>query len=290
MIKTILNKLFWGVFRHLLSDKQYGRFRYWLELDRWPDLNQPKRFTEKVQYIKLYQRTKLRSLVADRIKVRDYISMKIGEKYLIPLIGNFDEISEDVWQVLPTQFVLKANHGSKMVQVVKNKEKESFNEILNTTKSWQAIDYYKFGREWVYKRVPKTIVVEHLLRNENGEVPEDYKFFCFNGKVEVIQIDFDRFNNHSRNFYDRDFNLLSLKVGHPNKSGIVTKHPLLNKAIETAEKLSSDFDFIRVDLFLVNDQIFFGELTNYPNNGYTKFSSDEFDSKLGKMWQIDLQT
>ena len=269
-----------------MSDKQYGRFRYWLELGRWPDLHQPKRLTEKVRYIKLYQRTKLRSLVADRIKVRDYVAGKIGKEHLIPLIDNVDELSKDIWSDLPAQFVLKANHGSKMVRIIKNKEKRSFKKLHKATKRWQGVDYYKFGREWVYKKVPKTIVVEQLLRDKDGEIPEDYKFFCFNGKVKVIQIDFDRFHNHSRNLYDRDFNLLAVRIGHPNKSGEVTQHPLLDNAIETAEKLSSDFDFIRVDLFLVNDQIYFGELTNYPNNGYTKFSPDEFDFTLGEKWSI----
>lgn len=289
MIKPILNKLFWGGFRHLLSDKQYGRFRYWLELDQWPDLKNPQSFSEKIQYIKLHQRTELRQRVADRNRVRTFVAEKVGEELLIPLIGNVGEISEKVWESLPNQFVLKANHGCGMVEIVQDKSSRNVEEVQQLTQKWQQFDYYQFGREWVYKNIPRTIVVEELLKNTDGEIPEDYKFFCFDGKVEVIQIDFDRFGKHTRNLYDRDFNLLPAKLLYPNKTQPVKKHPLLEKAIETAEKLSADFDFIRVDLFLLDQQIYFGELTNYPGNGFAKFNPISFDEELGEKWQIDLQ-
>ncbi|MEX2457314.1 MAG: ATP-grasp fold amidoligase family protein, partial [Balneolaceae bacterium] len=153
MIKPILNKLFWGGFRHLLTDKQYGRFRYWLELDRWPDFKNPQSFSEKIQYIKLHQRTELRQRVADRNRVRTYVVEKIGEEHLIPLIGNYDEFTNKVWESLPNQFVLKANHGCGMVEIVQDKSSRNGDKIQKLTRQWQQFDYYNFGREWVYKNI-----------------------------------------------------------------------------------------------------------------------------------------
>lgn len=286
MIKPILNKLFWGGFRHLLSDKQYGRIRYWLELGRWPNLKNPQSFSEKIQHIKLYQRTDLRQRIADRSRVRTYVAEKIGEKHLIPLIAHVDEITEKVWKSLPNQFVLKANHGCGMVKIVQDKSSRNADEIQRLSQKWQEFDYYNFGREWVYKTIPRTIIIEDLLKTSGGKIPEDYKFFCFDGKVEVIQIDFDRFGDHTRNLYDRDFNLLTAKLLYPNKPQPVKRPPLLYKAIEIAETLSADFDFIRVDLFLVDHHIYFGELTNYPGNGFAEFEPYSFDKELGKKWNL----
>ncbi|REL24882.1 hypothetical protein DYD21_17155 [Rhodohalobacter sp. SW132] len=287
MIKPILNKLFWGVFRHFLSDKQYAKFRYWLEFGRVPDIENPERFTEKIQHIKLYQRTELRKLVADRIRVRSYVAEKIGEKHLIPLIGNYDQLTKEVWRTLPEKFVLKANHGCKMNKIVSQKNEEAFQEVQKLTTEWQELDYSSIGREWVYKDLPRTIVVEELLKNAEGKIPKDYKFFCFHGKVELVQVDFDRYENHSRNLYDRDFNLLPVRLVHENYEGNIVKPSQLDQAVMIAETLSADFDFIRVDLFLIKGTVFFGELTNYPANGFQPFTPDSYDFFFGDKLQLD---
>lgn len=286
MLKIVLKKLFWGFFRHLLNDRQYTVIRYWLEFDRFPDLKNPKRFSEKIQYLKLHERNRHRRTAADRIAVRKYVQEKAGEEILIPLIGNYDELTHQVWNSLPTSFVLKANHGSKMIKIVEDKAEEDFANIRRMTRSWQATDYYKFGREWVYKDVARTIVAEELLQNSDGDIPKDYKFFCFHGHVECIQIDFDRFENHTRNLYDRDFNLLPATIIHDQHEKSVQKHPQLDSAIQLAELLSEDFNFIRVDLFLLKNQIYFGELTNFPTNGFSEFSPDSFELKMGQKLKL----
>lgn len=286
MLKAILSKLFWGVFRHFLSDRQYAKVRYWIELGRIPNLENPERFTEKIQYLKLNERTELRKKAADRIAVRDYVREKIGENHLIPLLGNFEELTQDNWDSLPSSFVLKANHGCKMVKIVKDKTEEIFSKIQDLTNSWQDTDYYKLGREWVYKDVPRTIVAEKLLLNTKGNIPGDYKFFCFHGRAELIQTDFDRFENHTRNFYDRDYNLLPVTLLYNQNEQPVRKHPLLENAVKVAEELASEFSFIRVDLFLMDNEIYFGELTNYPGNGFSSFTPDSFDYELGRKLKI----
>ncbi len=286
MLNKVLKKLFWGIFRHVLIDQQYTQFRYWLEFGRLPDLKNPERFTEKIQYIKLHERTGLRQVAANRIEVREYITEKIGEDHLIPLLGNFENLTLQAWNSLPRSFVLKANHGCKMVEIIEEKSAKDYDDILQVATAWQNTDYYKFGREWVYKDVPRTIVAEELLQNNEGDIPDDYKFFCFNGRVECIQVDFGRFENHTRNFYSRDFNLLPVTLIHDQNDKPVEKHPLLEQGIQLAETVAEDFSFIRVDLFLLDDSIYFGELTNFPNNGFSAFNPDYFDIELGKKLKL----
>lgn len=286
ILKTVFRKIFWGGLRHVLSDLQYAKMRYWLEIDRPLNLKNPKRFTEKIQYIKLFERTNQRQQVADRTEVRKYVSQKAGEDYLIPLIGVFDELTSEVWESLPSQFVLKANHGCGMLQIVRNKNQADFNKVREKTKTWQNTDYYRFGREWVYKELPKTLVVEKLILDASGTIPSDYKFFCFDGRVEVIQVDTGRFEDQKRNLYDRNFKRLEAELLYPNFEGRQDKPALLEVAIEVAEKLSSEFNFIRVDLYVLENHVYFGELTNYPGNGFIPFKPEEMEVKMGSLLNL----
>jgi hypothetical protein len=284
--KLIASKLFWGLLRHILSDKLYAKVRYRLELDRYLNLADPRRFTEKIQYIKLYERTKLRQQVADRTQVRSYVARKAGENYLIPLIGVFDELTSENWENLPSQFVLKANHGCGMLEIVRDKNQADFQSIRKKSERWKSTNYYRFGREWVYKDIPRTIVAEKLILDSSGSIPSDYKFFCFDGQVEVIQVDVGRFKDQRRNLYDRNFNRLQTKLLYPNFEGSPDKPALLDEAIEVAEKLSANFNFIRVDLYVLENHVYFGELTNYPGNGFIPFEPDEMEYKMGSLLKL----
>ncbi len=284
--KYILRKLFWIFFRHFISDKQYAKFRYWLELDESLDLKYPQKFTEKIQYIKLYKSSNLRKRVADRKLVREYVSDKVGDDYLIPLIGIYDELNNEIWGSLPVQFVLKANHGCGMTKIITDKSSESYDEIFIQTEKWKDFDYAKYGREWIYRDLPRTLLAENLLLNENNSVPEDYKFFCFEGRVELIQVDFKRFGDQKRNLYDRNFNQFDATLLYPTYKKPVPRPQNLEKAVQVAEVLSSDFNFIRVDLYLPDEKIYFGELTNYPGNGFAQFSPLSFEYKMGNLLKL----
>lgn len=284
--KTIASKLFWGLFRHFLSDKLYAKVRYQLEMDRPLNLASPKRFTEKIQYIKLYERTNLRQQVADRTQVREYVARKAGEEYLIPLLGVFDELTPENWENLPSQFVLKANHGCGMLEIVKDKDRADYQTVRKKSERWKSTNYYRIGREWVYKDIPRTIVAEKLILDSSGSIPSDYKFFCFDGQVEVIQVDIGRFNDQKRNLYDRNFNRLQAKLLYPNFEGSPDKPARLDEAIDVAEKLSAGFNFIRVDLYVLENHVYFGELTNYPGNGFIPFEPDEMEYKMGSLLKL----
>lgn len=287
LLHPLLTKLFWGVVRHFLSDKGYAKVRYWLELDEWPDIEQPQKFTEKVQFIKLYERTELRKRVADRIKVRRFVAEKVGKEHLVPLIDTFDTLTAAAWRSLPSQFVLKANHGCGMIRIVSDKEQEAFDDIRQQTEHWQQTHYFTIGREWVYKDLPRTLLAETLLLDADHNIPKDYKFFCFDGRVKLIQVDYDRFGTQKRNLFDRDFNSIDGRLLYPPYTGTTPKPEHLSEAIEVAEKLSADFNFIRVDLYLPGDTIYFGEMTNYPGNGFVPFEPEALEYQIGSWLDLN---
>ncbi|MCC5913209.1 MAG: hypothetical protein JJU46_02435 [Balneolaceae bacterium] len=282
MVRTLLNKLFWGGFRHLLSDRQYARWRYRHEVGRPLRLSDPKAFTEKIQYLKLHDRSEIRRRAADRIEVRDYVAETIGSRHLIPLHWSGEELTRDVWESLPEQFVLKANHGCGMVELVESKTDGSFENLRNLTEKWRKFNYARFGREWVYKDLPRIVLAEEMLLNRYDDIPRDYKFFCFHGQVEMIQVDFGRFEHQRRNLYTPDFERLDVSNLCPQTEKKIDPPAALQKMIELAETLSKPFNFIRVDLYDVAGQIYFGELTNFPGNGFSPYEPDLFDFELGE--------
>lgn len=282
-LKWIQKKLFWGILRHWISDKKYAELRYRIEQDRSLNLKNPQRFTEKIQWIKLYERTELRKKVADRLRARYYASKKIGIDHLVPMIDSFDELTPIVWKSLPEQFVLKANHGCGMVRIVHDKADTLYEEVKKKTVLWRQTEYFNAGREWVYKDLPRTILAEMLLTDEKGTIPNDYKFFCFHGRVEIIQVDIDRFDDQKRNLYDRDFQKLNGQLLYPNYPGTIDKPPKLNHAIKLAEILSEDFSFLRVDLYLFENRVLLGELTNYPGNGFIEFQPEYLERWAGSL-------
>lgn len=282
-IKFILRKFFYGFLQYFLTDLWYAKIRYWLEMDEWPNLRDPQKFTEKIQHIKLFEQTEKRKMAANRLAVRSYVKGKIGAKHLIPLIGSYDSLSKETWDDLPSSFILKANHGCGMLRIIRNKDDHLFSNVKSETEEWQETDYYKKGREWAYKGLERVILAEKLLLNEKGKIPKDYKFFCFNGKVKVIQIDYNRFGEQRRNLFDHSFNPIDGKLLYPTYKEKVRKPDNLERAIGLAEKLSASFNFIRVDLYLLNDSIYFGELTNYPGNGFIPFQPEELEKKIGNL-------
>jgi len=286
MLNFILKKLFWGGFRHLLSDELYIKTRYRLEFGFWPDLKNPKRFSEKMQVLKLHDRSELRRLAADRLKVREYVKQKAGDLNLIPLIGSFKFLDDITWEELPTSFVLKASHGSGMVQIIHQKHNTDKKQAIQKANGWMEEDYYRFGREWVYKGLDRFIIAEELILDEHGKVPSDFKFFCFNGRVKFIQVDVDRFDAQKRNLYDEHFNRLEAGLHHPVGGDVVEKPALFEEAKSVAVKLSGEYNFIRVDLYIMKDRIYFGELTNFPGNGFERFNPDEFDFYFGEKLSI----
>lgn len=265
----------------MIIDALFSIIAFILRQRRFPNLIQPRSLTDKILLLKIKQYSKiasLRKLAADRLAVRDYVKSKSKSCSLIEVLWSGSELQTSDWESLPDKFVIKANHGSKMVKIV-NKSEDSFKSIYDLTQEWLKRDYYKKGREWVYKDTPRTLLVEELLQFSE-KVPPDFKFFCLNGKVNFVQVDLDRFNGHCRNIYSNKFDLLDVAYHFP-RGYPINKPSNFDDAIKIAEELSNDFDFVRVDLYLLDSGIFFGELTNFPGNCLESFDNYAFDLEAG---------
>ena len=268
--------------------KLYLKILYYKFLKKSLNLKNPKTFTEKLQWIKIYDRKPIYTKMVDKYEVREFISKKIGSQYLIPLIGvwkNYDEID---FSALPEQFVLKTTHDSGGVRICKDKKTFNYKEAELFLKNRLNTNYFYMTREWPYKNVKPRIICEKYMIDDSLNELMDYKFFCFNGKVKFFKIDFDRFINHKANYYDRNGNLLLFGevVCPPDFNKKLNFPKSLNKMIAMAEIISKDLYFLRVDFYEVNGQIYFGELTFFPDAGFGKFTDNNVDLEIGELLKL----
>ena len=271
----------------IISDEKYITWQYRIKTGKKLDLNNVKTFNEKIQWLKLYYRAPIMKQCVDKDTAREYICAKGLEEILIPQIGVYNSAKEIKLEDLPPQFILKQTNGSGFNYICTNKISFRFQSIkkyLDRSLKWNG---YYYGREWAYKDIPNKIVCETLLIDEQGEVPKDYKIFCFEGKPILIGVDIDRFKRHRRNMYDVEWHKLNMEWGYKQYEMDLPKPKPLGKMIEIAKKLSEDFLFVRVDLYVIGEKIYFGELTFYPSSGYVNFSSDEIDEKLGDLIPLE---
>ena len=266
-----------------LFDEYYIATRFRREFGKEIDLINPKTFNEKLQYLKLYHRSGVLSVFADKYRVRDYIKKLGFGNYLNDIYGVFDDAEKISWELLPNSFVIKATHGSGWNIICADKKLLDWNNSLRQMEQWLKLNYYYYGREWCYKNIkPRLLIERYLEQNVN-----DYKFFCFGGRPLFIQVDIDRFINHRRNIYDMNWMILPLKYGYDNFDiGLVTKPKQLEEMSYLAEKLSSNLPFVRVDLFEINGRVFFGEITMYPEAGFGKFCPESIDNDWGNFIDI----
>jgi hypothetical protein len=273
-----------------MSDRRFieRRFRqvFGYELD-WAN---PQTLNEKMNWMKQHYRVALQQRVADKWAVRAWVKEVVGEEYLIPLLRTYDRAKDIRLAELPDAFVMKVNHGSGQNWIVRDKSRENERAMRRQFMEWMQVSHYVTSREWPYKDMPPRIVVEELLLDEQGQIPKDYKFHCFGGRVEVIQVDLDRETAHRRNFYNREWELQPFiwtewdgdQPLWPN-GGPVERPTGLADMIAVAEKLSAAFPYVRVDLFHCGGRIYFGELTFYHGSGFERFEPIEYDRKFGEL-------
>ncbi len=263
-----------------VSDEQYIKYKFKKYFGYELNLNNPKTFNEKIQWLKLYDRTPLHTKCADKFLVREYIKEKIGEEYLIPLVfqtKNIDDINLKNMPDYPV--IIKPNH-SRGTFIVKDKYNFDYKKTKEKLQKELKNNFYYRTREWQYKDIEPRIVVEKLLVDENGNIPNDYKFLCMNGKVELIQVDSNRLNEHKKTLYSKDWEKQNFQFNFPMGED-VPKPKTLNTMIKLAEILSSDFIFVRVDFYTIEEKVYFGELTFHPAGGFGWFKPKEQDLILG---------
>lgn len=241
------------------------------------DLDCPKTFNEKLQWLKCYYRDPLMEICADKIAVRDFVKETIGGKYLTPIYGIYNTPEEINFNNLPSAFVLKTNHASGQVIICKDKNNSDLKEIKRKLKKWLKINYYYLTGEWVYKNIKPKIICEKLL----DENITDYKFYCFNGIPKILLVCTDRANDVRMNYYDMNFELLPFKQKSQNSLEKIEMLYEFETLKDLASKLSKKFPHVRVDFFVVKGRIYFSELTFFDSNGMEAFQPCEWDYKLG---------
>lgn len=251
------------------------------------NLENPIKFSEKLQWYKLNSKNPLMQTCADKVAVREYIK-SIGFGYLLNDVhGIYSKVKEIKWDELPNQFVIKAAHGSGQNIIVSDKSKLDVRHAKRMLNSWLHQDISWSGREWVYKDMPRRIIAEKFLKDETGEL-RDYKFFCFNGKPTFMQLEVGRYTDkNTRNFYDMDWNLMPFGKEIPHNPHIVVEKPeKFEEMKQIASELCKPFQFVRVDLYQVQGKVYFGELTFFPAGGAPDFVPSEYDEIVGKFWEL----
>ena len=251
------------------------------------NLQDPKRYTEKVQWCKLNAMTSTKSMLADKYAVRKWVADTIGEKYLVPLIGVWDSPDEIDFESLPNSFVLKTTQGSGTNIIVTNKGDLNINRSKRLLRRWLAFDYGWIGFERHYMRIQPKVICEQFLSNGDGGEINDYKVLCFDGEPKYIWVDLDRHSRHSRVVFDLEWNVQPWNQYHYPEALLIPEKPVvLDEMIVTAKKLCADFAHVRVDFFIVNDRLFFGEMTFTNGGGFEEIRPDEWDYRLGDLWSL----
>ena len=280
---AILSRMPWLI----SNDVSYLRLLYWLNYNEKLNLKNPTKFSEKIQWLKLYNHNPLYTTLVDKLRVKEYVSHKIGAEFVIPAIATWNSPKDIEWRILPEQFVLKTNHdsGGTGIVICKNKSSLSIGKALKVLNHSFRRNSYVIGREWPYKDVAKKVIAEQFLSDSHGEL-RDYKFFCFNGKVRCFKIDYNRQIYHQANYYDPSGQLLPYGEAAypPNPDADIHIPENISTMIALAENLSQGIPFVRVDLYNVDGKIYFGEFTFFPAGGMTKWVGDENVDALWGSW------
>ena len=278
-------------FKRLLAfipDKTYIKIYYYMKFKKRLNLKTPRTFSEKIQWLKLNDRKPIYSQFVDKYEVREYIKEKIGEEYLVPIYGiweNFDDID---FNMLPNQFVLKCTHDSGGIVICKDKENFNKIEAKKYIEKCLKNNFYYIAREWPYKNVKPRIIAEKYLESDRANGIVDYKFMCFNQKMKCCFACFDRDEKGHVliNIYDEKWNKMPFNRKGEGTNKILEKPMHYEKMIQLAEKLSYGIPFARIDFYEINNKIYFGEITLYPAGGFKKFEPEEYDKILGEWLKL----
>jgi len=274
-----------------LAGKLWGpvaeeRAIFFSKMGYFPHLRHPRTFNEKICHRKLFGPVSQASMLADKVAVRDFVAGRGFPEILNEVLFVTKNPEEIDFSKLPKRFVVKATHGSGWVILVKNKEHASRDSIVAQCQVWMKSIYGGLFREGHYRGIPPAIMVEKFLSDELYEVPLDYKFHVFHGKCHFVQVDYDRFSEHTRTIYDRNWEPEDFTIKYPSTIVDSKRPTTLNRMLEISETLAKDMDFCRVDLYSVNDHdVYFGEMTLTPEAGYGRFGpTPEADLRMGMLW------
>lgn len=287
-------KLRYGIlsFLRFIPDRQMLKLQYWIKFKRKLDLKSPKRFTEKIQWYKLYYKNDIMPSCSDKYMVREYIKSKGLEHILNDLYCVYERPEDIKLFELPEKFVMKLSNGSGTNLLCRDKSKLIEDDVIREFKDFVFKVKANLGREWPYIKVKPRIVVERLLEDEThiNNAVNDYKIFCYNGKPEYVICISDRYSDRCNHLvYDTEWNKVRVASEDARIDEDSPKPENLDEMLAIAAKLSEDFPFARIDLYSVAGKVYFGEITFYPWSGYMEFEPDEFDFVLGEKFVLTIE-
>jgi hypothetical protein len=288
LVKEALKKVRDGILE-ALPVRASLKLDFFMYQQRFLHLDSPVTFNEKIQYRKLHDRDPQMTELSDKILAKEYVARVLGPEWIIPTTWYGTALpprSERKW---PLPYVLKASHGSGWNLFIRSREDEKWDDIERTTAGWLRTIFGKPFWAWAYFNIQPRLLVEPYLEEVAADLV-DYKFWVFGGKVELIQVDVDRYMNHKQYFYDRHWKRQAFEYAAPGTPEDVSPPQSLEKMIWASELLGEPFSYVRVDLYEVGGAPLFGEFTFYPNGAHTKFNPENIDTEIGRLWLMPQAT
>lgn len=279
-------------FYNNVPDEEYLKKLYKVKVGRELNLENPQTFTEKLNWLKVYDHNPRYTMLADKYQVREWVAETIGEEYLVPLLGVFDSADEINFDLLPDKFALKCTHNSgEGMCLCRDKSQLDTDNVVRRLNIALKKNYYQAGREWAYKNIVPRIICEEMLECERVDelfnTIINYKFYCFDGEPRFLYVAIDNTENGKKN--GTKLNILDLnwektpfyRTDHAPINDEIKKPADFDKMIDISRKLAAGFPFARVDLYYVNDKIYFSEMTFCPGAGIAPFFPQEWERKIG---------
>lgn len=272
----------------VVDDRKYLERQFRLRCGYELNLDQPHTFNEKIQWLKINVRDPQYSMMADKIAVKSFVSDIVGKKYVLPILGIWESAEDIDISALPDEFVLKCNHNSGLgMYICRDKKALNWSSVKNEINAGLKQNYYLYGREWCYKNIKPKVFAEPLLKDGKHIVPEDYKIYCFNGKPKYIVVFHNRFDETKKLYesvYDLSWN--KLNVSFDNNFAIsdwgISKPDCLDEMLDVCGKLCKNMKMSRIDFYIVDEKVYFGEITLYTASGFAPMIPEEIDLRLGE--------
>ena len=271
-----------------IPTKPYLHLVYWIKTGKKLNLKNPITLCDKLNWLKINEIHPEYTKLVDKIGVREYIKEQLGEEYLIPIYGSWEHFDDIDFDALPNKFVLKCSHDSGSVKVITDKFKIDKSELKRFFEGRLNINAYVLGREYPYKDVKPMIYAEKHMAPDGEMDINDYKFFCFNGKPEILLIATDRSTDMRTDFYDMDFNHLDLTRIYAGSDKKIQQPESFEEMKKIAEKLSKEMKFVRIDLYEIDGRLYFGEFTFFPGGGFWPLKPEKWEKKLGDLIHLDI--
>lgn len=266
----------------IIPDELYLRIAYRMVTGETLHLNPPVTYNEKLQWLKLNNRKDLYTSMVDKYEVRKFIKERIGDGYLIPTLGVWDKLEELDFDSLPDEFVLKCTHDCGGLIICRDKTKLNREAAKKKLAACLCHNFYYQGREWPYKNVKPRIYAEKYMSDPNEEQLSDYKVFCFDGMPRMIQVDYDRYIGHKRQFFDTEWNRMDVSFHFLSDTKKQIARPsVLEEMLELSRKLSAGFPHLRTDFYIIGNKLYVGEMTFFHGTGFGRWWPKSFDAEMG---------